>query len=361
MIFYICKKKFMKRTINFMKNKKIIIVSCFLFVVAINYSLFAQAQVSSVFEQAQIVREEFVKEAKKYLGTPYKYAGTDPSGFDCSGFVSYVAEKSCDVTLPRRSQDIFNATSYVMNQNREIGDLLFFKTTNGDNISHVGIYIGNDEFIHSASDGPVTGVIISSLSEKYYKRTYYQAGRFLPSAVSKGGTFSGLAGSKSSDGTKNFRSDTIATFNWSFLDANRATFSVRGFSITEYISYRGWAVAPGIGITLRYNAPSKTWQFPITIGVDFIEYIRVYIGLLFSTKGNKAPGTDLPLDTSVFPGIIGLQFHSPALKLGSFQFKLVQSLNYTFYKIPSESSLSSKNLFNSSFELSTGLCVTLPF
>lgn len=343
-----------------MKTKKIISILCFLFAIAINYSLFAQAQVSSVFEQAQIVREEFVKEAKKYLGTPYKYAGMDPSGFDCSGFVSYVAEKSCGITLPRRSQDIFNATSYVMDQNREIGDLLFFKTTNGDNVSHVGIYIGNDEFIHSASDGPKTGVIISSLSEKYYKRTYYQAGRFLPSAVSKGGSFSGLVGNKSSTGKKNFQSDTIATFNWAFLDANKATFNLRGFSITEYVSYHGWSVYPGIGVTLRYNAPSKTWQFPIIIGVDFIKYIRVYTGLLFSSNGNKATGTELPLDTTTFPGIFGVEFHSPALNFNSFKLKLVQSLNYTFYTIPKDSPLSSKNLFNSSFELSTGLCVTLP-
>lgn len=343
-----------------MKNKKIILISCFLFAITINCSLFAQAKVSSVLEQAQIVREEFVKEAKKYLGTPYKYAGTDPTGFDCSGFVSYVAEKSCGVTLPRRSQDIYSATSYVINQNLEIGDLLFFKTTSSDNVSHVGIYIGNDEFIHSASEGPMTGVIISSLSEKYYKRTYYRGGRFLPSALTKGGTFSGLAGKKPADGSTNFQSDTIATFNWSFLDANHATFSVRGFSITEYVSYHGWEVVPGIGVTLRYNAPSKTWQFPVTIGVNFIEYVRIYTGLLFSTKGNKAPGTNLPLEITTFPGFFGVEFHSPALSLGTLQFKLVQSLNYTFYKIPEKSSLSSKNLFNSSFELYTGLCVTLP-
>lgn len=357
---FIFVKKIYQKDENFnMKNKKTIFISCLLSIMALNYCLFAQA--SSVFEQAQIVREEFVKEAKKYLGTPYKYAGTTPDGFDCSGFVSYVAEKSCNIKLPRRSQDIFNATSYVMNKNLEIGDLLFFKTTSGDNVSHVGIYIGNDEFIHSASDGPQTGVIISSLSEKYYKRTYYQAGRFLPSVAAKGGTFSGLAGAKPSDGSKNLQSDTILTFNWSFLKADKAAFNVRGFSITEYISYRGWSVMPGIGVGIRYNMPSKTWQFPILIGVDFIKYLRVYTGLLFSTKGNKAPGTDLPLDTSIFPGIFGLEFHSPSLNLSYFKLKLVQSINYTFYTAPKGSPLSSKNLFNSSLELSTGVCVTLPF
>lgn len=166
-----------------MKNKKIIFIVYFLFVLAIDYSLFAQAQSANVFEQAQIVRDEFVNEAKKYLGTPYKYAGIDANGFDCSGFVSYIAKKSCGIKLPRRSQDIYNAVSFIIDENLEIGDLLFFKTTNSGNVSHVGIYIGNNEFIHSASDGPETGVIISSLSEKYYKRTYCQAGRFLPSAI----------------------------------------------------------------------------------------------------------------------------------------------------------------------------------
>lgn len=101
------------------------------------------------------------------LGTPYEYGGTGPR-YDCSGFVM-VAWRQAGVSLPRVVPDQYNATRRVARSDLQPGDLVFF-----DGLGHVGIYVGNNEFIHSPHTGDV--VKISSLSG-YYSSNYYGAGR----------------------------------------------------------------------------------------------------------------------------------------------------------------------------------------
>lgn len=131
------------------------------------------------------MRAMLVDEAKHYLGKPYRYGARGPDAFDCSGFVRYVASSASGITLPRTSQMIYNYSDAVPDEQREIGDLVFFKVAGENEISHVGIYIGDNSFIHAASAGRKTGVIISSLSEGYWKRNYYATGKILPSADSR--------------------------------------------------------------------------------------------------------------------------------------------------------------------------------
>ena len=88
--------------------------------------------------------------AKLYIGTPYVYGGTSPAGFDCSGFVKYVYSK-VGIELPRTSTGQANAGTYVTRENLQPGDIVCFGY--GSYIGHVGIYIGDGQFIHSPRSG----------------------------------------------------------------------------------------------------------------------------------------------------------------------------------------------------------------
>ena len=107
--------------------------------------------------------------AKQFLGCRYVYGGMSPSGFDCSGFTSYVY-KQFGYSLNRTSSGQRSNGVAVSKSNLQAGDILCF---NG----HVGLYIGGGSFIHAAN--PSKGVIISSLSESYYQKNYITARRIL--------------------------------------------------------------------------------------------------------------------------------------------------------------------------------------
>jgi len=121
---------------------------------------------------------QIISNAKQYLGANYRWGGTSANtGFDCSGFV-YTVYKSVGITLNRSSRDQIKNGTIIARSELKPGDLVFFATSGGSRISHVGIYIGNDEFIHSSSSNR-RGVVISSLSESYYNRTYVNACRVI--------------------------------------------------------------------------------------------------------------------------------------------------------------------------------------
>lgn len=114
-----------------------------------------------------------VSVAQNYMGVPYVWGGTSPSGFDCSGFTQYVM-RQCGYSINRTAAAQYSNGSYVSYSSLQAGDLVFFANTySAGGITHVGIYIGGGQFIHAANGG----VKISALSESYYSSRYYGARR----------------------------------------------------------------------------------------------------------------------------------------------------------------------------------------
>lgn len=121
--------------------------------------------------------DEIINYAKQFLGTKYVYGAMNPKkGFDCSGFVSYVM-KNFNISLTRNSSGMASDGVSVSKDELQKCDLVFFATSGGKKISHVGMYIGDGKFIHSSTYGG--GVVITSLSEKYYSNCYVSATRVL--------------------------------------------------------------------------------------------------------------------------------------------------------------------------------------
>ncbi|KLV26052.1 peptidase P60 [Niallia circulans] len=123
-------------------------------------------------EASAASKKSVVTVAKNYIGTPYKYGGTSPKGFDCSGFVGY-SYKKVGKSLPRTTASIYKKGKKVKKANLQKGDLIFFETYK-KGASHVGIYIGSNQFIHSSSS---KGVKVDKLSNSYWKTKYYGAKR----------------------------------------------------------------------------------------------------------------------------------------------------------------------------------------
>lgn len=112
--------------------------------------------------------DALITEAKKYIGVPYVWAGSSPTGFDCSGFLHYVYNK-VGVTIPRTVASLWSSTVSVSTPQK--GDLVFF-TTYAPGPSHAGIYMGDNKFIHASSSA---GVTITDMNNSYWKARYLGA------------------------------------------------------------------------------------------------------------------------------------------------------------------------------------------
>jgi len=120
--------------------------------------------------------DELIGSAMGLLGVAYRYGGTSAStGFDCSGFMQHIFRRSMGLNLPRTSAEQAKMGVGISRGELQPGDMVFFRTMGRGRISHVGLYIGNDRFIHA----PRTGkrIEITSLSNKYWNAKYAFARR----------------------------------------------------------------------------------------------------------------------------------------------------------------------------------------
>ena len=122
--------------------------------------------------QGQAVYASIASIAPNYVGTPYIYGGKTVAGFDCSGFIHFI-HNIAGLSIDRKSsEDYFKEAKKVLVP--EVGDLVFFKDTYKPGISHMGVYIGNNQFIHAASKG----VEITKLDNSYWKEHFVGYKRF---------------------------------------------------------------------------------------------------------------------------------------------------------------------------------------
>lgn len=123
----------------------------------------------------KILFEDIPEYAKSLIGTPYKFGGTSPDqGFDCSGFVGDVFRHTAGVSMPRTTAQISKVGLELTPADLRSGDLVFFNTLKRK-FSHVGIYLGDDRFIHAPSGGGK--VRIDKMSDAYWKKNYDGARR----------------------------------------------------------------------------------------------------------------------------------------------------------------------------------------
>jgi len=121
------------------------------------------------------VGEAIAAEALKYLGAPYVWAGTNPDGFDCSGFTYFIINWVLGNNFPRAIEGQIASGEYVHPNDLEPGDLVFFHDTYKPGLSHVGIYIGNAQFVNAGSEDDV--VAISNMWDNYWGPRYLESRR----------------------------------------------------------------------------------------------------------------------------------------------------------------------------------------
>jgi len=138
--------------------------------------LAACSSATKIEKTGNAATDEVLHTAESLLGTAYCSNGVTPDCFDCSGFVTYCFRHTT-LLLPRTSRDMYawQGGKEVARTSLEPGDLVFFNTSN-ERISHVGIVIGNERFIHSSTS---SGVIITSLNDAYWRTRYVGARRVL--------------------------------------------------------------------------------------------------------------------------------------------------------------------------------------
>lgn len=115
-------------------------------------------------------------EAAAWVGTPYRAGGMTKKGTDCSGMTYSIYKEVYKKKLSRNSHDMYKDNCVRIRRKRKLkgGDLVFFRTTGSRRITHVGIYLKDDYFIHASTK---RGVQINRLNEPYYQKTYYRSGR----------------------------------------------------------------------------------------------------------------------------------------------------------------------------------------
>jgi hypothetical protein len=121
----------------------------------------------------EILNLRLYRFADDWMSTPYKYGGKSKSGVDCSGFCEILQKEVYNRTICCSSAEIFSQCKSIKSTDLQEGDFVFFKI-NSESVSHMGVYLENNKFIHASTQA---GVIINDLNDPYYTKYFYKAGR----------------------------------------------------------------------------------------------------------------------------------------------------------------------------------------
>ena len=125
-------------------------------------------------QKQSAIYKKLNKQFLRWRGTPYELGSMDRSGIDCSGFVHVAFRDAFGMKLPRTTETLASKGNKIDKQQLKVGDLVFFKT--GRKLKHVGIYVGNQHFIHASTS---RGVMKSNLTNPYWRKHYWKSTRLL--------------------------------------------------------------------------------------------------------------------------------------------------------------------------------------
>jgi hypothetical protein len=267
-------------------------------------------------------RQRVIETSKKYEGVPYRYGGMTAKGLDCSGFLCLVFKDALNVSLPRSASGLYSWVEKTTLEKAQAGDFLFFKTDRSGSVTHVALYLEDRRFIHSASSGSRTGVIYSSLDEKYWANAFVGAGRAFPETASnikidnnssmagtsgtggkgsKGGAGTGASAGKTASSRQKSRDAQLLVgvafapiWNGFVIDGDL----FRGFTsqvgVNADIYPLGLKMIFGLELRPEYDGGLSVFRLPITFSFGPNDKIRLFAGPVFSfgdaslsIKGNE--------------------------------------------------------------------------
>ena len=367
------------------------------FILYIPYFTFADAEDFSE-SQTRNIREKLVQEAKNTLKKPYEKGKRGAESFDEAGFINYCYANVAELFVPVTVRALYDFARIIPDEEREIGDILFF--TKDSIITDAGIYIGNGEFISCSQSQNKNEVAVYKLNDKYWKENFNANGKILK--------FSGLTDKNSKSSTKNtnksknpvtvkttqkdsqkepqrdFSLENInseeneeseesvksiedkifftnyITGDWSLFSENRFMINFRGLSAQSIINYQSEKLTFGTGFMLRWNNGVGAFQLPILLSVNILDFIKVYSGPVFTIGNCYTPITNTPVEASIFPGILGITFYLPSITKGDFKIQFIQDINFSIFNYADGSALPLDQTLTSGLELSTGISVTFP-
>jgi len=326
---------------------------------------------------AEEARLRVIAAAEKYEHTPYRYGGLDKRGLDCSGLVYVSFQDALGVSVPRNTWGLYSWAEKIEINEARPGDLVFFKTTSKGNVSHVGILVGDGRFIHSASEGPSTGVIYSNLDERYWARTFAGTGRVLPDA-DIGGQAGNAADNdkdknekkrtrekreKSANADSNFLIGFAAAPTWNTATAAESGI-IRGAAgqirVGAAVKPFGQPMLFGLELRPEWDRVLGVFRVPLTLSWGINDKFRIFAGpvLSFGDAAMTVSGESRPYTGGTS------WFGAAGITVAPFSFKIAQINLAPYGELAWQSYFydgNNRNLsadFAAGFRFSTGLSCT---
>jgi len=304
------------------------------------------AERDAAYRQA---RARVLAAARQYENTPYRYGGIDKRGLDCSGLVYLSFRDALGITVPRNAEGLHAWAERIQIEAAQPGDLVFFRTGGGQKISHVGIYVGGRRFIHAASEGPTTGVMYSSLDERYWSRTFASAGRAFPATsggdepggrriataeASKPGGEQPPAQKQEKSGGLLFGVAAAPTWNTYFADGNVIRGAVGQLRLGAAVEPFGRPMIFGLELRPEWDGALGVFRIPLTLSWGLSDKVRIFAGpaLSFGDAALKVSGGSRQyVGGTSWLGSVGVTVAPFALKIGKTETSLYGELAWQSY------------------------------